>query len=186
MLRVNYSPIISKKDADKKINLPSLKIPPEKIDPFDIIEWIKQVATDPTFGLDPTVASMLQHILETEPAMLHTIATQIHDLTDEGILHIHHIPELIWAVNEVMNCHSEMLSRGPFTVVNIIESIRLLFNLLIESSLLYVPEKKLCLQVLNTSIRLLETSLDIKKEVLGTNKDPCCFDLFSLFFSKKK
>lgn len=149
--------------------------------PIDIVTWIEDVSQDP--DMDPLLASFLQYILKNGSTLLHTLAAEIHYIVDHGTIHIYLIPEIVRIVKEVLNYHSDMLSESPFTLKNVIEAVRLLLNLLMESDIFYVPEKKICLRVLNTSIYLLESSLDIPEIKRQKKDDACCGGIFSFFLS---
>ena len=110
---------------------------------------------------------ILNLVLSKCPQVINEMGTHVKKIVSDQVVNSADIPEIILLVQLVLNTHVGELNKLKVTREQIITFVKNIFVILIEADLIKTtPEsKQACLALLDLSIKLLESKVNVQKVV---------------------
>jgi hypothetical protein len=126
------------------------------------------------FQIPDKVVDLIKLIGHESPDTFNAISKTLSDVLKDGVLDMSDVPKFVLLVSALHNTELKKLS-SPITVETVVEFIKFLIHAIIELDFIKVNNKEKVFEMLDTSILLLTTSLDIKMPVISVAG---CFNCF--------
>lgn len=129
---------------------------------------IKKISEDKQFidtiNLDKKSLDVIYFIFNRHPKILENICNDIKNITNDKVISVNDIPSIILLCKDIFNLYSES-NNIKLTKIEIIDFIKNLLIILIKSDLIKINdnEKELIIDLINLSIKLLETKINLRK-----------------------
>jgi len=127
---------------------------------------------DTSFDLNPLEVKFLHSLLDKSPDTVNGIVAQIEQITSDGQIAFHEIPQLVLLIVDAFKSHAIQNSIHSVGVLGI---VKFTIDGLLQSGLIPLPQMELDLiqKVIDTSLDLLKMTPDIPAKV-----ESCCFRVF--------
>jgi hypothetical protein len=139
---------------------------------LDLTNLIMQKMTNSDFNknikLNEESINVLQLILTKYPKLLDDMSIHIKLIISDNIINSKDIPEILLLISDLLNVNVSQLNKLKLTRSQVINFIKDIFIILIQSDIIKTgsdENKTLCLNLLDISIKLLETKINVKKVI---------------------
>jgi len=139
---------------------------------LDLTNLIMQKITNSDFNknikLNEESINVLQLILTKYPKLLDDMGVHIKLIISDNIINSKDIPEILLLISDLLNVNVTQLNKLKITRSQVINFIKDIFIILIQSDIIKTgsdENKNLCLNLLDISIKLLETKINVKKVI---------------------
>jgi hypothetical protein len=131
-----------------------------------------------SYKIDDSIINLIKIIKESSPDSLKDISNLFEEISADGKLNINDVPKIVLVIAELYNSKlNSVLKRNNLTASNVLELIKFIIHSVIELNLVNAEDKVKIFEVLDLSLSLLNTTIQISAFV--SIKDAC-----SRFFSK--
>jgi hypothetical protein len=104
-------------------------------------------------------------LLNNNIEILKQVNTHINNIIKDYTLDSNDIPDLILLISEVFNLYNTKLNKLKITRSDLIDFIRLLLVNMIKMNKVKVSDKEMYIKLINLSLKLLETKINVKKVI---------------------
>lgn len=117
--------------------------------------------------LNPEALKILNLVLSKCPEVINSMGSHIKKIMGDQVINSSDIPEILLLVQEVLNTNVKSLNKIKVTREQVIQMVKNIFIILIESNeIKTTPEtKQSCLALLDLSIKLLESKVNVQKVI---------------------
>jgi len=118
-------------------------------------------------NLHPDGLAVLNLVLSKCPEVINSMGTHVKKIMSDKVINSSDIPEIILLIQDVLNAHTNMLNKIKVTRGEVIQMVKNIFIILIESNEIKtsVETKQACLILLDLSIKLLESKVNVQKVI---------------------
>jgi len=147
-------------------------------DLFNETDKLNDLKIKLSYKIDDSIIDLIKIIKQSSPDSLKDISNLFEEISADGKLNINDIPKIVLVIAELYNSKlNSVLRKNNLTVSNVLELIKFIIHSAVELDLVNVEDKVKMFQVLDLSLSLLNTTIQIS--ALSSIKDAC-----SRFFSK--
>jgi hypothetical protein len=139
---------------------------------LDLTSLIMQKITNSDFNktikLNKDSTDVIQLILTKYPKLLDNMGVHIKRIISDNIINSKDIPEILLLLSDALNLNVSELNKLKLTRSQVINFVKDVFIILIQSDIIKTgsdENKNLCLNLLDISIKLLETKINVKKVI---------------------
>jgi hypothetical protein len=131
-----------------------------------------------SYKIDDSIINLIKIIKQSSPDSLKDISNLFEEISADGKLNINDVPKIVLFIAELYNSKlNNVLKKNNLTASNVLELIKFIIHSAVELDLVNVEDKVKIFQVLDLSLSLLNTTIQIS--ALVSIKNAC-----SKFFSK--
>ena len=138
---------------------------------FNLTKFMTNCVKDLTFGetykLDSDSVMVIYLILSKYPKLLDDMSVHLKNIISDSVINNKDLPEMLLLMSEVLNTNTSELNKLKLTRKQVINFIKDVLIILIESQKIKInsTEKVVVLSLLDVSIKLLESKVNVKKVV---------------------
>ena len=115
--------------------------------------------------IDANILSIINMIIQNHPEVLNNISNDISIIISDGNINIADIPQIILLIKDSYNLVGSAKNL-KITKKNIIDFIKYTMIILIESDFIKCDNKDLIISLINLSINLLESEVNLDKKII--------------------
>ena len=133
-----------------------------------IIEKVKNINFNERIKLNKESVDVLQIIISRYPKILNDMSCHIKHIISDNIINSKDIPEILLLFSDLFNTNVSQFNKLKITRSQVIHFIKNIFIILIDSNIIKTgsdENKNICLSLLDISIKLLETKINVKKMI---------------------
>jgi hypothetical protein len=141
------------------------------INEFNLTKFMTNCVRDLTFGetykLDSDSIMVIYLILSKYPKLLDDMSVHLKNIINDSVINNKDLPEMLLLMSEVLNTNTSELNKLKLTRKQVINFVKDVLIILIESKKIKInsTEKVIVLSLLDVSIKLLESKVNVKKVV---------------------
>ena len=128
---------------------------------------VKDLTFSETYKLDSDSVMVIYLILSKYPKLLDDMSVHLKNIINDSVINNKDLPEMLLLMSEVLNTNTSELNKLKLTRKQVINFVKDVLIILIESNKIKInsTEKEIVLSLLNISIKLLESKINVKKVV---------------------
>jgi len=128
---------------------------------------VKDLTFSETYKLDSDSVMVIYLILSKYPKLLDDMSVHLKNIINDSVINNKDLPEMLLLMSEVLNTNTSELNKLKLTRKQVINFVKDVLIILIESSKIKInsTEKNVVLSLLDISIKLLESKVNVKKVV---------------------
>ena len=132
-----------------------------------ITECIKDLSFNETYKLDNDSVLVINLILLKYPKLLNDMSVHLKNIINDNTINNKDLPEMLLLMSDVLNTNTSELNKLKLTRKQVINFVKDVLIILIESQKIKInsTEKVVVLSLLDISIKLLESKVNVKKVV---------------------
>jgi hypothetical protein len=132
-----------------------------------ITECIKDLSFNETCKLNNDSVLVINLILSKYPKLLDDMSVHLKNIISDSVINNKDLPEMLLLMSEVLNTNTSELNKLKLTRKQVINFVKDVLIILIESQKIKInsTEKVVVLSLLDVSIKLLESKVNVKKVV---------------------
>lgn len=132
-----------------------------------ITECIKDLSFNETCKLDNDSVLVINLILSKYPKLLDDMSVHLKNIISDSVINNKDLPEMLLLMSEVLNTNTSELNKLKLTRKQVINFVKDVLIILIESQKIKInsTEKVVVLSLLDISIKLLESKVNVKKVI---------------------
>ena len=132
-----------------------------------ITECIKDLSFNETCKLNNDSVLVINLILSKYPKLLDDMSVHLKNIINDSVINNKDIPDILLLMSEVLNTNTSELNKLKLTRKQVINFVKDVLIILIESQKIKInsTEKVVVLSLLDVSIKLLESKVNVKKVV---------------------
>ena len=132
-----------------------------------ITECIKDLSFNETCKLNNDSVLVINLILSKYPKLLDDMSVHLKNIINDSVINNKDIPDILLLMSEVLNTNTSELNKLKLTRKQVINFVKDVLIILIESQKIKInsTEKDVVLSLLDVSIKLLESKVNVKKVV---------------------
>lgn len=132
-----------------------------------ITECIKDLSFNETCKLDNDSVLVINLILSKYPKLLDDMSVHLKNIINDSVINNKDLPEMLLLMSEVLNTNTSELNKLKLTRKQVINFVKDVLIILIESKKIKInsTEKDIVLSLLDVSIKLLESKVNVKKVI---------------------
>lgn len=115
--------------------------------------------------IDTNILSIINMIIQNHPEVLNNISNDISIIISDGNINMADIPQIILLIKDSYNLVGSAKNL-KITKKNIIDFIKYTMIILIESNFIKCDNKDLIISLINLSINLLESEVNLDKKII--------------------
>ena len=128
-----------------------------------------------TYPLNDNVLNIIKIILKDSPTSLEKMSNIIKDIISDGKLDISDIPKIVLLITELNNTNlKDVFKTQNIQKSDIFDLIKFIIHLIVELKYVTVENEKKIFDMLDISLTLLNTNIDISS-ILSMKPSWCCF-----------
>jgi hypothetical protein len=128
-----------------------------------------------TYPLNDNVLNIIKIILKDSPTSLEKMSNIIKDIISDGKLYICDIPKIVLLITELNNTNlKDVFKTQNIQKSDIFDLIKFIIHLIVELKYVTVENEKKIFEMLDISLTLLNTNIDIN-EIIAMKPSWCCF-----------
>jgi hypothetical protein len=128
-----------------------------------------------TYSLNDNVLNIIKIILKDSPTSLEKMSNIIKDIISDGKLDICDIPKIVLLITELNNTNlKDVFKTQNIQKSDIFDLIKFIIHLIVELKYVTVENEKKIFEMLDISLTLLNTNIDIN-EIIAMKPSWCCF-----------
>jgi hypothetical protein len=138
---------------------------------FNLTKFMTNCIKDLTFGetynLNSDSVMVIYLILSKYPKLLDDMSVHLKNIISDSVINNKDLPEMLLLMSEVLNTNTSELNKLKLTRKQVINFVKDVLIILIESKKIKInsTEKDVVLSLLDISIKLLESKINVKKVV---------------------
>ena len=134
---------------------------------YFIINKIKDLSFNENIKLDTNSINVINLILNKHPKLIKDIEPHIKNIIFDNVVSAKDIPEILLLITDVLNTNALQLNKLKLTRDQVINFVKNVFIILIETNVIKTSDqdKVLVLSLLEVSIKLLETKVNVQKVI---------------------
>jgi hypothetical protein len=138
---------------------------------FNLTKFMTNCIKDLTFGetynLNSDSVMVIYLILSKYPKLLDDMNVHLKNIISDSVINNKDLPEMLLLMSEVLNTNTSELNKLKLTRKQVINFVKDVLIILIESKKIKInsTEKDVVLSLLDISIKLLESKINVKKVV---------------------
>jgi hypothetical protein len=138
---------------------------------FNLTKFMTNCVKDSTFSeiykLDNDSVMVIYLILSKYPKLLDDMSVHLKNIINDSVINNKDLPEMLLLMSEVLNTNTSELNKLKLTRKQVINFVKDVLIILIESKKIKInsTEKDFVLSLLDVSIKLLESKVNVKKVV---------------------
>jgi len=142
-------------------------------DIFDVKQKLNELKIRLSFEIKDNVLNITKLIIQNSPKSLLSISKTLEEIVSDGVLNYNDIPKLILLISTLHNTEfSKLETFKGISQKDVIEFIKFLVHSIVELEFVQVDDKKKIFEMLDISLNLLETSINVT-DVISTIKSSC-------------
>jgi ribosomal protein S6 len=126
------------------------------------------------FQIPDKVVDLIKLIGRESPDTFNAISKTLSDVLKDGVLDMSDVPKFVLLVSALHNTELKKLS-SPITVETVVDFIKFLMHAIVELDFIKVNNKEKVFEMLDTSILLLTTTLNVQMPAISVTG---CFGCF--------
>jgi hypothetical protein len=136
---------------------------------FNLTKFMTNCVKDLTFSeiykLDNDSVMVIYLILSKYPKLLDDMSVHLKNIINDSVINNKDLPEMLLLMSEVLNTNTSELNKLKLTRKQVINFVKDVLIILIESKKIKInsTEKDIVLSLLDVSIKLLESKVNVKK-----------------------
>jgi hypothetical protein len=130
-----------------------------------ITDCIKDSSFNETYTLDNDSVLVINLILTKYPKLLDDMGYHLKNIINDSVINNKDLPEMLLLMSDLLNINTSELNKLKLTRKQVINFVKDIFIILIESQKIKTNQKDNILSLLQVSIKLLETKVNVKKVV---------------------
>jgi len=132
-----------------------------------ITECIKDLSFNETCKLNSDSILVINLILSKYPKLLDDMSVHLKNIISDSVINNKDLPEMLLLMSDVLNTNTSELNKLKLTRKQVINFVKDVLIILIESQKIKTnsKEKDVILSLLDISIKLLESKINVKKVV---------------------
>lgn len=128
-----------------------------------------------TYPLNDNVLNIIKIILKDSPTSLEKMSNIIKDIIGDGKLDISDIPKIVLLITELNNTNlKDVFKTQNIQKSDIFDLIKFIIHLIVELKYVTVENEKKIFEMLDISLTLLNTNIDISA-IVAMKPSWCCF-----------
>ena len=128
-----------------------------------------------TYPLNDNVLNIIKIILKDSPTSLEKMSNIIKDIIGDGKLDISDIPKIVLLITELNNTNlKDVFKTQNIQKSDIFDLIKFIIHLIVELKYVTVENEKKIFDMLDISLTLLNTNIDISS-IVAMKPSWCCF-----------
>jgi len=133
---------------------------------FDLIkEQLINKDTIKKINLNDESIKVITLILGSNTTIFDGISQHIKYVIDDKVIDVNDIPPLILIIKDIININTAQINKLKLTRDQIIIFIKNILFILIESEIIKVKDKEIVKQLIELSVQLLSTKINVQKVV---------------------
>jgi len=125
-------------------------------------ENINELKSKLSFNLDKRMIEVIKLLLDKSPDALKEVSKSITDIMADGVLNSEDIPKIVLLVSKLNKTNvKELFAINKYKLEDLINFIKFIVHFIISLDEIKVENKEKVLEVLDVSLLLLETTLEI-------------------------
>jgi len=136
---------------------------------FNLTKFMTNCVKDLTFGetykLDSDSVMVIYLILSKYPKLLDDMSVHLKNIINDSVINNKDIPDMLLLMSEVLNTNTSELNKLKLTRKQVINFVKDVLIILIESQKIKTVQKEIVLSLLDVSIKLLESKVNVKKVI---------------------
>jgi len=161
------------KDTNEKVTQSKYDIKKFLSDIFDVRQKLNELKIRLSFEIKDSVLNIIKLIIENSPKSLVLISKTLEDIVSDGVLNYNDIPKLVLLITTLYNTEfSKLDTFKGITQKDVIEFIKFLIHSIVELELVQVNDKKKIFEMVDISLNLLETNINVM-DVISSVKSNC-------------
>ena len=139
---------------------------------FILVTLLQTKLSNPNFiteiKLDEQSLKIISLVINLCPDVINQMGVHIKKIVSDNVINSKDIPEILLLLSDVLNTNSTQLNKIKVTREQIINLIKNIFVILIESNTIKTgsdTDKQVCLALLDLSVKLLESKVNIQKVI---------------------
>ena len=130
-----------------------------------ITNCIKDLSFNETCKLNNDSVLVINLILSKYPKLLDDMSVHLKNIINDSVINNKDIPDMLLLMSEVLNTNTSELNKLKLTRKQVINFVKDVLIILIESQKIKTVQKEIVLSLLDVSIKLLESKVNVKKVV---------------------
>ena len=130
-----------------------------------ITECIKDLSFNQICKLDNDSVLVINLILTKYPKLLDEMSIHLKNIINDNTINNKDLPEMLLLMSDVLNTNTSELNKLKLNRKQVINFVKDVFIILIESNKIKTVQKEIVLSLLDISIKLLESKVNVKKVV---------------------
>ena len=130
-----------------------------------ITNCIKDLSFNQTYKLDNDSVLVINLILSKYPKLLDEMSVNLKNIINDSVINNKDLPEMLLLMSDVLNINTNELNKLKLTRKQVIHFVKDIFIILIQSQKIKTDQKDNVLSLLEVSIKLLESKVNVKKIV---------------------
>ena len=126
---------------------------------------VKDLTFSETYKLDNDSVMVIYLILSKYPKLLDDMSVHLKNIISDSVINNKDLPEMLLLMSEVLNTNTSELNKLKLTRKQVINFVKDVLIILIESKKIKTVQKEIVLSLLDVSIKLLESKVNVKKVV---------------------
>jgi hypothetical protein len=130
-----------------------------------ITECIKDLSFNETCKLNNDSILVINLILLKYPKLLNDMSIHLKNIISDSVINNKDLPEMLLLMSDVLNTNTSELNKLKLNRKQVINFVKDILIILIESHKIKTVKKEIVLSLLDVSIKLLESKVNVKKVV---------------------
>ena len=130
-----------------------------------ITNCIKDLSFNETYKLNNDSVLVINLILLKYPKLLDEMSIHLKNIINDSVINNKDLPEMLLLMSDVLNTNTNELNKLKLTRKQVINFVKDIFIILIQSQKIKTDQKNNVLSLLEVSIKLLESKVNVKKIV---------------------
>ena len=139
------------------------------INDFNLTKFMTNCVRDLTFSetykLNSDSVMVIYLILSKYPKLLDDMGVHLKNIINDSVINNKDLPEMLLLMSDVLNTNTSELNKLKLTRKQVINFVKDVLIILIESQKIKTVQKEIVLSLLDVSIKLLESKVNVKKVV---------------------
>ena len=141
---------------------------------FNGTEKLNELKSKLSYKIDDKVIEIIKLLVDNSPESIKGISTLFEEISDDGKLDLNDVPKIVLVVTQLYKTNlKELFGKNSLKVENLFELIKFIVHSVIELDLVKVDDKQKIFQIVDVSLLLLDTTVDIPLPSVAEVKTFC-------------
>jgi hypothetical protein len=129
---------------------------------FNGTEKLNELKSKLTYNIDDKVVVLIKLLVENSPDSIKAISLLFEEISADGKLDLNDVPKIVLVITQLYKTNlKELFGKNALKVENLLELIKFIVHSVIELDLVKVDDKQKIFQILDVSLLLLDTTLEL-------------------------
>jgi hypothetical protein len=129
---------------------------------FNGTEKLNELKSKLTYNIDDKVVKLIKLLVQDSSDSIKAISSLFEEISADGKLDLNDVPKIVLVVTKLYKTNlKELFGKNSLKVEDLLEFIKFIVHSVIELDLIKVDDKQKIFQLLDVSLLLLDTTIEI-------------------------